>query len=86
MALVSAASSAVAIPARSNTLLRSSSAKLRPVRSCTMSDSRRKFWFTYEWRVPGAKCSVRVPAITRAASVSPNGASTGEPCSIAIAQ
>ena len=34
----------------------------------------------------GAKCRVRVPAMMRAASVSPNGASAGEPCSIATAQ
>jgi hypothetical protein len=46
MALVSAASSALAMPARSNTRVRSNSAKLRPARCCTMSDRMRKFWLT----------------------------------------
>ena len=41
---VSAARNALAMPARSNTRVRSNSAKLRPVRCCTMSDRMRKFW------------------------------------------
>ena len=74
------------MPTRSKMRLRSNSANPRPVRSSRMSDRMLKFWFTYENRVPGRNCKVRVPPITRAASSSPNADSAGAPCSIATAQ